>query len=96
MCTVESLFFVLSPFISRFYVLGNDTLISYVFKSTSEIRMRLVPSNMFIPVSNFLTDRSKGMLFCGSFMLFVFSVCFCHIVGSLKPCDQLTSWLSCM
>ena len=33
-------------------------------------------SNMFKPSSNFLTDgkRSKAVLFCGSFLLFVFRV----------------------
>ena len=41
-------------------------------RSTSEISMRLVQSNMFKPSSNFLTDPSKGVLFCGSILCFVF------------------------
>ena len=43
--------------------------------STSEIRVRLVLSNLFKPSSNFLTNHSKAVLFCGSFLLVVFRVC---------------------
>ena len=32
----------------------------YLSRSTSEIRVRLVPSNMFKPSSNFLTDCSNA------------------------------------
>ena len=31
-----------------------------IFQSTSEIRVRLVPSNMFKYASNFLTDHFQG------------------------------------
>ena len=35
-----------------------------------------------MPLCNFLTDRSKGESFCGSFLLFVFFVCVCNTVLS--------------
>ena len=51
--------------------------------STSEIRVRLVPSNMFRPFSHFLTDRSKVMLL----LLINFVICVsCH---SMQPCGHL-------
>ena len=34
----------------------------YLSQSTSEIRVRLAPSNMFKSASNFLTDCSKAVL----------------------------------
>ena len=39
---------------------------------TLELRVKLVPLNMFKPSSNFLTDHSKALFLCGSFFLFVF------------------------
>ena len=55
--------------------------------STSEIRVRMVPSNMFKPSSNVLTD---WCFFCGSFLLFVFRVCLCHTVLSV-PCSLVVT-----
>ena len=66
-------------------------------------RVRLVTLNMLKPSSIYLTDRSRAVLFCGSFLLFlcfVFALLY-SIVCSLQPCDRLlgkglTSWLSCV
>ena len=74
----------------------------YVSWSTSELRVRLVPLNMFKPSSNFLLifyHIPKWCCFCGSFLLFVFHVCLCYAVLSV-PCSlvimQVTSWPSCL
>ena len=63
----------------------------YVSWSTSEIRVRLVPSNMFKSFSNFLIDRSKTVLFCRSFLLFVSRVWLCYTVLSV-PCRFVVTW----
>ena len=60
----------------------------YVSRSTSELRMRLVLRNLFIPFSIFLLVDLVPCFFCGHFLLFVFvfavrGVCF------LQPCDNL-------
>ena len=48
----------------------------YASCSTSEIRVRLVTSNMLKPSSNCLTDRSKAVLLLWIlFLLFAFRVC---------------------
>ena len=46
---------------------------------------------MFKPASNFLTDSFKAVL-CGSFLLFVFSVCLCHTVLSVHCSLVVTCW----
>ena len=61
---------------------------SYVSCSTLEIRVRLVPSNMFKPSSNFLTDHSKAVLRLLVLLLIV--VCVCHTVLSV-PCSLVVS-----
>ena len=50
----------------------------------------LVPPNMSKPASNFLTGRSKAVLFCGSILLFVF--CLCHTVLSVSCSLVVTCW----
>ena len=69
--------------------------------SASEIRVRLVLSNMFKPSSNFLTDCSKALLLwilyviCVSYLSVILS---CLFLAALWPPSGkgLTSWLSCM
>ena len=60
----------------------------YLSWSTSEIRVRLVPSNMFKSSINFLTDRSKAVLLL--WILFVICV-LCHTIlsGFLQPYGDL-------
>ena len=55
-------------------------------RSTSGIRVRMVPTNMFKPSSYFLTDLPSRCFFCGSFLVFVSRACLCHIVLSV-PCS---------
>ena len=55
--------------------------------------MVLVPSNMFKPFSNFLTDGSKAVLLCGSFFLFVLHVYLCHTVLSVPCMHVVTCWV---
>ena len=66
--------------------------------STSEIRVRLVLSNMFKPSSNCFADCTKEALFCWSFTLCVFHVCLSYCpVCSLQPCGHmLTCRLHCL
>ena len=47
---------------------------------------------MFKPFSNFLTDRSKTVLFGESILLFVFSVCVCYAVFSVSCSLVVTCW----
>ena len=47
---------------------------------------------MFKPFSNFLTDRSKTVLFGESFLLFVFSVCVCYTELSVSCSLVVTCW----
>ena len=98
--TVESFSLYHILFISRFVFTWDDTSKS---KRTSmrtninlswsipEIMVRLAPSNMFQPSSKMYTNPSKAVLFCGSFMLFVFHVC--HAVLP-TPCSHIvvTCW----
>ena len=63
----------------------------YVSWSTSELRVKLVPWNMFKPSSDFLTDRSKAVLLLR--ILFVicvlwFSLSHCFVCF-LQPCGLL-------
>ena len=68
----------------------------------TEVRMRLVPSNMFKPLSKFLTDRSKAVLLL--WIMFVICVaCLSVILSRLflatmwSPVGKgLTSWPSVM
>ena len=47
---------------------------------TSELRVKLVPLNMFRPSSNFLTDRSKAVFLCVSFFSYLcLSLPYCHV-----------------
>ena len=59
--------------------------------STSELRVRLVPFNMFKPSSNFFADHSKAVLLL--WILFEIHVSclslLCGLVCSLQPCDHL-------
>ena len=52
-------------------------------------KVRLVPSNMFKPSSNFLTVPRR-YFFRGSFLSFVFRVCLCHTVLSV-PCSLVVN-----
>ena len=47
----------------------------YLSQSTSEIRVRLAPSNMFYPSSTFSLMVPRRCFFRGFFLLFVFHVC---------------------
>ena len=99
LCTVESLSLDYLLFISRFLCIwrwyidklgifhANQT--SICFDSTSEIRVRFVPSSMFKPSNNFHTDRSKVVLL----LWIIFAVCIsCHTVLSV-PCSLVdTCW----
>ena len=82
-----------------FYVLWDETSIRrdlldepniYVSWSTSEIRVRLVPSNMCKPSGIFLTDRSNAvLLLCILFVICVsFFLIYC-LVCSLQTCGHL-------
>ena len=45
---------------------------------------------MFELSSSFTTDRSRQCLLCGSFLLYVLHVCFCHtVLCSVQPCGHL-------
>ena len=56
---------------------------------TSYIRVRLVPSNMFKPSSNFLTDRSKAVLL----LLIFFVICVSyHTVLPVHGNLVITCW----
>ena len=81
----------------QLYVLLNPHL---YFTSSTEIRVRLVPSNLSKPSSNVLTDRSKAVLFCRSILLyvFVFVILYCLFPAALwSPTGQgLATWLSCV
>ena len=60
--------------------------------SISELRVRLVPFNMFKPSSNIFTDSSKAVLLCGSFLLFMIHVRLSYAVLSV-PCSLvITCW----
>ena len=58
--------------------------------STSELRVRLVPLNVFKPSSNF-TTIPRWCFFCGSFFVVCVSYLFLLycLVCSLQPCDHL-------
>ena len=55
-------------------------------------RVRFIPSNMFKPSSNFLTDRSKAVLLFGSFLLFVVRVFLYLTVLSVPRSLVITCW----
>ena len=57
----------------------------YLSCSTSEIRVTLVPPNMFKPSSNFLTDSSKAVLLLWNFFLFVFRLCRLFLASLWSP-----------
>ena len=63
----------------------------YVSSSTSELRLRLVPLNMFKPSSIFFTHRSKTVLLL--WILFVIYVpclsLLCCLICSMKPYNHL-------
>ena len=54
---------------------------SIFLDSTSQIRVRFVPSNMFKPSSKFLTDHSKAVL-----LLWIYFV-ICVSCFSVVPCS---------
>ena len=54
--------------------------------------MRLVPSNMFKPSSNFLTDRSEAGLLLWILFVIWFRVCFCYTVLSVTCSLVVTCW----
>ena len=58
--------------------------------SDSELRVRLVLWNYFKPSSNFLTDRSNGMLL----LMNLFVICLCHFYTAMfVPCSLVvTCW----
>ena len=66
----------------------------YVSWSTSEIRVRLVPSSMFKPSSHLLTDRSKAVLLLWIlFVICVSCLSLSHcLVCPLQPCGQGKGW----
>ena len=69
--------FVLSPFyilISMYWKMMHRRVRDlsckpnvYAFRSTSELRVRLVPLKMFKPSCIFFTDHSNATLFCEPF-----------------------------
>ena len=62
----------------------------YLSWCRSGVGVRLVPSDMFKPSSNFLTDRSKAMPLLWIIFLSVYRVCLsCCLVCSLWPCGLL-------
>ena len=72
----------------------------YLSRSTSGIRVGLVPSSMSKPSSYFLTDRSEAMLllrilFCVSCLSVILS-CLFLVTLELPAGKGLTSLLSCM
>ena len=77
---------------------ANQT--SICLDSHQEIKIRLGPSNMFKPSSNFLNDRSKVALFfvaLFSYLCFMFVILSVLVLAALSsPAgEELTSWLSC-
>ena len=71
----------------QLYVLLSPHL---CFTSSTEIRVRLVPSNLFKPSGNVLTDRSKAVLLL--WIHFVICVCLCHTVLSVLCSLVVTYW----
>ena len=55
----------------------------------TQVRVRLVPSNMLKPYSIFLMIVPRWCFFCGSFLLIVFHVC--QAVLSV-PCSLVVTW----
>ena len=82
----------------RFALFGNpeDKFFCY------EAHIRLVPSNMFKPTSNFLTDHSKAVILL--WILFVICISCLSVILSCLFLEALwwparkgpTSWLSCI
>ena len=64
----------------------------YLSLSTSEIWVRLVPSNMFKPSRDFFTDRSEAVLLLWIFYLFI--CVSCRAVLSV-PCSRLVTCWEC-
>ena len=63
---------------------------SYVFWSTSNLRVMLALWTQFKPSSkNLFTDCCKAVLFCGSFVLLCFLWMSCFCACSLLPCGHL-------
>ena len=60
----------------------------YVSWSITEIRVRLVPSDMLKPSSNFRTDHSKAVLVLWIMFVILFRVCFIVSV----PCTLVVTW----
>ena len=63
----------------------------YVSWSTSELRVRLAPWNLFKPPSKiFLLTIPRRYFLCGSFTLFLSCVCYAFVrVCLLMPCGHL-------
>ena len=59
--------------------------------STSELRVWLVPLNMFKSSSNFLMTVPRWCFFCGSFLLFMFYVSLCYATLSV-PCSLIITY----
>ena len=98
-CTVESLYFFISFLCTRRWFFNK--LVTW---STSELRVRMVPWNMFQLSSNYFTDRSKAVLLLWILsvicVLFVFVILSCLFLAALwspagkGPADLLV--LLCM
>ena len=56
------------------------------------IRVRLIPRNMFKPSSNYLLTVSIRCFFCGSFLIFMFYVCLYYAVLSVPCSFVITGW----
>ena len=64
----------------------------FVLNSTSEIRLRLVPSNMLSPPVMFLLTIPRRCFFCESFLLFVLCMFVCHRPTVLSaPCSLVVT-----
>ena len=64
-----------------------------VTEVTSELRMRLVPLNMFNPYSDFFADSfPRRCFFYGSFLLVMFHVCLCYAVLTAPCYLVITCW----
>ena len=101
-CNVESLSLFYLLFISCLYVQdGASKSYSckpniYVSWSTSELRVRLVPLNMFKPSSDFLLTVQGGASFVDLFCYLCFTYMIIGIALSSPAGNTLTCWLSCV
>ena len=64
----------------------------HVSWSITEIRVSLVPLNMFKPSRNWFTDHSKRCFFCGSFICYFAFIFICYAVLSVSCSPAIYCW----